>query len=58
MTAAFTTAVVGRVSSERVHHFLYNKNGYGTPGHVRISEADEMSDELASYISIYLSNLK
>lgn len=50
--------VVGRVSSERVHHFLYNKNGSGTPGHVRISEADEMSDELASYISTYLSNLK
>lgn len=47
MTAAYTTAAD-----------LYNKNGSGTPGHVRISEADEMSDELASYISIYLSNLK
>ena len=34
-----------------VHHFLYEKNGCGTPGHIRIPEADRMSDELAGYIN-------
>lgn len=38
------------VCSDRLHHFLYSKNGCGTPGHIRISEADEMSDELSAYI--------
>lgn len=50
--------VVECFNDSYITHFLYSKNGCGTPGHVRISEADEMSDELASYISIYLSNLK
>lgn len=33
-----------------VHHFLYSDNGCGTPGHIRISEAERMSDELSAYI--------
>lgn len=28
-----------------------HKNGSGTPGHIRIPEAEQMSDELAAYIS-------
>ena len=43
--------VCNRIASERVHHFLYKRNGSGTPGHIRIPEAEEMSDELAAYIS-------
>ena len=39
------------IASEHVHHFLYKRNGSGTPGHIRISEAEEMSEELAAYIS-------
>lgn len=39
-----------RIASERVHHFLYKRNGTGTPGHIRIPEAEEMSEELAGYI--------
>lgn len=27
----------------KVHHFLYPKNGCGTPGHVRANEAAEMA---------------
>ena len=42
--------VCGQIASERVHHFLYRRNGSGTPGHIRIPEAEEMSEELASYI--------
>ena len=43
--------VCTRIGSERVHHFLYTKNGSGTPGHIRIPEAEQMSDELAAYIT-------
>ena len=35
---------------ERIHHFLYTKNGCGTPGHIRGSEAAVMARELAGFI--------
>lgn len=35
---------------KKVHHFLYEKNGSGTPGHIRIPEAEKMSEELAAFI--------
>ena len=38
------------VNSPRVHHFLYSQNGKGTPGHIRIPEADQMSKELTTFI--------
>lgn len=43
--------VASDFSSPLVHRFYYSKNGCGTKGHVRISEADAMSDELAFFIS-------
>ena len=43
-------AVCRRLSDSCVHHFLYTRNGCGTPGHVRASEATEMARELAAYI--------
>lgn len=39
-----------QAGDERVHHFLYEKNGCGTPGHIRGSEAAGMARELAAYI--------
>ena len=42
--------VCRRIASGRVHHFLYKRNGAGTPGHIRIPEAQEMSEELAAFI--------
>lgn len=39
-----------RRTDERVHHFLYAKNGCGTPGHIRGSEAAGMAKELAAFI--------
>ena len=33
-----------------VLHFLYKRNGTGTPGHIRIPEAGEMADELTAFI--------
>ena len=38
------------LGDSRVRHFLYTRNSVGTPGHIRATEADEMSDELAAYI--------
>ena len=43
--------VCTKINNKRVHHFLYKRNGVGTPGHVRIPEAEEMSDELTAYIN-------
>lgn len=40
-----------RVDSPRVHHFLYTGNGCGTPGHIRIPEAERMAEELSAYIN-------
>lgn len=42
--------VCKEMNSDRVTHFLYSRNGAGTPGHIRIPEAEEMSDELSAYI--------
>lgn len=38
------------MGDERVYHFLYCRNGNGTPGHIRISEAEEMAEELSGFI--------
>lgn len=38
------------INDSNVHHFLYSNNGRGTPGHIRIPEAEKMSDELAAFI--------
>lgn len=42
--------VCQELKDENIHHFMYTKNGCGTPGHIRIPEAEQMSEELASYI--------
>ena len=42
--------VCKEIDSRRVHHFLYEKNGCGTPGHIRIPEAEKMAEELSSFI--------
>lgn len=42
--------VCDAIGEERVRHFLYKRNGAGTPGHARIPEAEEMAGELAGYI--------
>ncbi|MGN0352554.1 MAG: electron transporter RnfD [Roseburia sp.] len=43
--------VCNRFREERVHHFRYQRNGRGTPGHLRIPEAEEMAEELTAYIN-------
>ena len=38
------------LNDSRIHHFLYTQNGSGTPGHIRIPEAEQMAEELSAYI--------
>ncbi|MCH5262788.1 MAG: electron transporter RnfD [Lachnospiraceae bacterium] len=42
--------VCRELADERIHHFLYSNNGAGTPGHIRIPEAEKMSEELTAFI--------
>ena len=39
-----------RQTDKKVYHFLYKRNGAGTPGHIRTPEAAEMAEELAAFI--------
>lgn len=39
------------IKDNRIRHFLYQRNGRGTPGHIRIPEALEMAEELVDYIN-------
>ena len=45
--------VCREIDSPRLHHFLYEKNGCGTPGHIRIPEAEKMAEELSAYIESF-----
>ncbi len=42
--------VCEELADEHIHHFLYRRNGSGTPGHIRIPEAEEMAEELTAFI--------
>ncbi len=41
---------VQEMNDEKITQYLFNRNAVATPGHLRIPEAQEMADELASYI--------
>lgn len=43
--------VCERLADPKIHHFLYSRNGCGTPGHIRRPEAENMADELSAYIA-------
>ena len=38
------------MDDEKIHHFLYSKNGCGTHGHIRTPEAEQMGKELSAFI--------
>lgn len=38
------------LKDNKVRHFLYKRNGKGSPGHLRIPEAEEMALELKEYV--------
>ena len=51
--------VCRNIADDKIHHFLFKNNGSGTKGHVRMQEAEEMSDRLAEYIeSLGVSGLR
>ncbi len=43
--------VCKRLNDEKIVHFMYRRNGCGTPGHLRIPEAEEMAEELVNFIN-------
>lgn len=43
-------SVCRQINDEKTVHFYYKRNGCGTPGHIRIGEAEEMAQELADFI--------
>jgi lysophospholipase L1-like esterase len=40
-----------QATDPKLYHFLYNYNGRGTPGHIRIPEAETMALELRAFIN-------
>ena len=42
--------VCTKLNDDKIYHFLYNKNGCGTQGHIRIPEAEMMAEELYTFI--------
>ena len=42
--------VVKSMNDEKVHHFMFKRNGAATPGHPRLPEHNEMAAELTEYI--------
>jgi hypothetical protein len=49
--------VCRELKDSRIVHFLYSKNGVGTPGHIRIMEAEQMADELCAFIEGLSENI-
>lgn len=45
--------VCRKIDDEKIVHFLYSNNGAGTPGHIRIPEAEQMADELSAFIESF-----
>lgn len=43
--------VFRRIHDDKIYHFTYRRNGAGTPGHIRIGEAEEMAEELTGFIN-------
>ena len=42
--------VCREMKDDKVSHYVFKRNGKGTPGHLRIPEAEEMAEELAEYL--------
>ena len=47
---AYESETAQKMNEEKITHYLFNRNAVAPPGHLRIPEAQEMADELASYI--------
>lgn len=41
------------MQDEKIVHFLYKKNGCGTPGHIRKPEAEGMAEELSAFVESF-----
>ena len=41
------------INDEKIVRFKFKRNGIGTPGHLRIPEAEEMAEELTGFIESF-----
>ena len=41
------------INDEKIVRFKFKRNGIGTPGHLRIPEAEEMAEELTLFIESF-----
>lgn len=49
--------VCRELDDEKIIHFLYSNNSAGTPGHIRIPEAEQMAEELSRFIEEMPKNI-
>lgn len=42
--------VVQEMGDQKITQYIFRRNGRGTPGHLRIPEAEEMAEELSAYM--------
>lgn len=49
--------VCKELDDKRIVHYLYKRNGIGTKGHLRITEAEEMAEELAAFLESFGDNI-
>ena len=49
--------VCRELNDKKVVHYLYKRNGKGTPGHLRVTEAEEMAEELAVFLKSFGSSI-
>lgn len=47
---ASISKVCEELGDSNITYYMFCRNGCGTPGHLRISEAEEMAEELSAYI--------
>lgn len=45
--------IVEELNDEKIVRYIFNRNGRGTKGHLRIQEADEMAEELSGFIKSF-----
>ncbi|MDY4606621.1 GDSL-type esterase/lipase family protein [Clostridium tertium] len=45
--------MVDKLNDEKIVRYKFKRNGCGTPGHIRIPEAEEMATELTNYIESF-----
>ena len=52
-TFGCTRFIYNKMLADKIVRFKFKRNGIGTPGHLRIPEAEEMAEELTKFIESF-----